>query len=82
MDTTKEYTVYDVMATEYNLEPMVCLYCGSNEVAYYQYQHDAHCESCGEWQLPEDEWFRIHYPTATLYMSDDFEIPTSPNQLA
>ena len=54
--TKQAYTVHDVIAAECNLEPMVCLYCGSNEVTYHQYIGDASCGDCGKWQLnPEEE---------------------------
>ena len=46
----KAYNVYDVMRAEISLEPMVCLFCGSSEVTYFQYQEDAHCGTCGKWQ--------------------------------
>ena len=48
-----EYTVYDVINAECTLEPMVCLFCGSHEVTFYQYVADAHCEVCGKWQIEE-----------------------------
>jgi len=45
------YTVYDVIIAECNLEPIVCLNCGSEEVTYHQYIGDAYCANCGKWQL-------------------------------
>ena len=47
----KSYTVYDVKKAGITLEPMRCLFCGSNEVTYHQYIGDAHCSSCGRWQI-------------------------------
>jgi len=51
----KEYTVEDVIAAECSLEPMVCKFCGSNEVVYDQYIVDAYCQDCGKWQLEEKD---------------------------
>ena len=48
-------TVHDVIAAGYTLEPLTCLYCGSEETTYYQYISDAHCADCGEWQVREDK---------------------------
>ena len=54
--TEQTYTVHDVIARGYNLEPLTCLYCDSKETTFYQYIGDAHCGDCGEWQLnPEEE---------------------------
>ena len=47
----KNYDVFDVINAECNLEPMVCLKCGSNEVTFEQYVGDAYCTECGTWQL-------------------------------
>ena len=52
---TKTYTVHDVIQAGYTLAPMVRLFCGSHEVEYNQYIGDAHCASCGAWQLEEEE---------------------------
>jgi hypothetical protein len=46
----KSYTVHDVDRAGYTLEPLRCLFCGSPEVTYHQYIHDARCENCGKWQ--------------------------------
>jgi hypothetical protein len=51
----KTYTVYDVLKAECTLEPLYCIHCGSFEVMYFQYIHDAFCEKCGSWQLEEKE---------------------------
>lgn len=45
--------VYDILAVEYNLEPLTCLYCDSHEVTFHQYANDAYCEECGRWQIEE-----------------------------
>jgi hypothetical protein len=52
-----EYTVHDVIKAEHNLEPIVCLYCGSNEVTFHQYvcNGDAYCADCGKWQLTGEQ---------------------------
>lgn len=47
----REYTVHDIINAECNLEPLVCLYCGSHEVVFQQYVGDASCQECGIWQL-------------------------------
>jgi transcription elongation factor Elf1 len=51
------YDVYDVIQSEYNLESLECLYCGSHEVTFHQYVAggDAHCANCGRWQFTGDE---------------------------
>lgn len=49
------FTVHDVLNAECNLEPLVCLYCGSYEVVFQQYVGDAYCQDCGSWQLDEEE---------------------------
>ena len=62
MALTKEYqeklkrgfTVHDVIAAGYSLEPMVCLFCGSHEVSYNTVVSDAACSDCGMWQLEEE----------------------------
>ena len=51
----KKYTVKDVLAAGFNLEPLHCLFCGSREVVFHQYISDAYCENCGKWQLEEPE---------------------------
>jgi len=45
-----QYTIDDILNAECTLEPMVCKYCGSNEVVFLQYVGDATCQSCGKWQ--------------------------------
>ena len=45
------YTVEDVLHAECNLEPLICKFCGSDSVIFYQYIGDACCEACGKWQL-------------------------------
>ena len=47
----KQYDVQDIINVGYNLEPLICRNCGSNEVVYQQYIGDACCQECGEWQL-------------------------------
>lgn len=49
------YTVEDVIAAEYTLEPLCCKHCGSREVTYHQYIGDAYCADCGRWQLEIEE---------------------------
>ena len=46
----KSHSVQDVINAEINLEPLVCVHCGSHEVTYHQYIGDASCDECGEWQ--------------------------------
>ena len=48
MDT---YSVEQVIAAEYTLEPIKCKFCGSLEVVFLQYVGDAYCQECGTWQL-------------------------------
>ncbi len=47
------FTVHDVIAAGYTLEPLVCLHCGYEGITYLQYVGDAYCANCGEWQLEE-----------------------------
>ncbi len=49
-------TVHTVLAAECNLEPIECLHCGDDEgnVTFNQFIGDAHCATCGEWQLEDD----------------------------
>ena len=54
VEETKTYNIHDVVQAEYTLEPLVCLYCGSEEVAYHPGIGDAHCADCGRWQLEEE----------------------------
>lgn len=50
----KNYTVHDVQAVGYNLEPLKCVHCGHvGEVTYLQYVGDGQCGMCGKWQLGE-----------------------------
>ncbi|KKK78797.1 hypothetical protein LCGC14_2839980, partial [marine sediment metagenome] len=51
MESVKTYSVEEVIAAEYTLEPMKCKYCESLEVTFLQYIGDAHCAECGRWQL-------------------------------
>ena len=51
----REFNVYDVIEAEYNLEPLTCLFCHSQEVVFLQYVGDAICQDCGMWQLEESE---------------------------
>lgn len=48
------YSVIDAIEAEYTLEPLVCLFCGSEEVTYNQGVADAYCAECGRWQLEEE----------------------------
>src|SRR3989442_4500513 len=41
------YTVADVQAAEFTLEPLTCIFCGSQEVTYLQYIGDGQCATCG-----------------------------------
>ena len=53
MESNKQvetFDVDDVVQAECNLEPVKCRHCGSLEVTYHQYQVDAYCSDCGEWQ--------------------------------
>lgn len=49
----KTYTVHDVIEAECNLEPLVCIYCGANEVTYHPHVGDGYCAMCGRWQSNE-----------------------------
>jgi len=44
------YSVAEVRAAGYTLEPMKCIHCGSTEVTFNQYINDAYCADCGTWQ--------------------------------
>jgi hypothetical protein len=48
------YTVADVHAARITLEPLICIFCGSQEVTYLQYIGDGQCARCGEWQSSDD----------------------------
>ena len=52
---TKKYTVKDIQECGYTLEPLYCIYCGSQEVTYHQYIGDGCCEECGDWQSDETQ---------------------------
>mgnify|MGYP006969356250 FL=1 len=45
----KHYTK-DVLNAGFNLTPLHCKFCDSDEVVFNQYIGDACCQSCGEWQ--------------------------------
>ncbi len=47
----KKYTVHDVIRAECSLEPLVCVFCGSEEVTFNQYIGDGSCGTCGKWQI-------------------------------
>ncbi len=51
----EQYTVYDMINAGCTLEPIVCLFCKSQEVMFDQYVGDALCTNCGEWQLESQE---------------------------
>ena len=52
----KIYTVKDIQAVGYMLEPLKCLHCGYiGEVTYLQYINDGQCGVCGKWQREEEE---------------------------
>ncbi len=57
----KTYSVEEVIAAEYTLEPMECKFCGSLEVVFLQYVGDACCQECGRWQLDEEEGEKGRY---------------------
>ncbi len=46
----RKYFVNDVINAGYNLEPLTCLNCNSQEVTFHQYVNDAYCSECGTWQ--------------------------------
>lgn len=47
--------VQDVIDRGYNLDDLVCRYCGSHEVVFNQGIGDASCQECGEWQLEKKQ---------------------------
>jgi hypothetical protein len=47
------YTVADVQAAHITLEPLLCIFCGAQEVTYLQYIGDGQCATCGKWQTVE-----------------------------
>jgi len=53
MKTTEQrkYFINDVINAGYNLEPLTCLNCNSQEVTFNQYIGDAYCSECGTWQI-------------------------------
>lgn len=53
MSEPQTFTVHDIIAAEYNLEPLRCLHCGSLEVVFNQAVMDAYCADCGRWQLED-----------------------------
>jgi ribosomal protein S27E len=44
----KKYTVDDARKAGYNLEPLYCKHCGSDEVTYHQGTDSARCQECGK----------------------------------
>jgi len=50
----KVYDVQDVINAGYTLEPIKCRFCGKLTVVFNQYIGDGYCESCGRWQLLEE----------------------------
>ncbi|AXK43999.1 hypothetical protein DVR09_16225 (plasmid) [Erythrobacter aureus] len=49
-------TVHTVLAAGCNLEPIECIHCGDDEnVTFNQGIGDAHCATCGEWQLEDSD---------------------------
>lgn len=48
------FTVHDVISAECNLEPLICLFCGYDEVTFFQYVGDAYCANCGRWQMEHE----------------------------
>ena len=47
------YTVADVQAAHITIEPLLCIFCGAQEVIYLQYIGDGQCATCGKWQTVE-----------------------------
>lgn len=56
-DLEKEvFTVHDIIEAGFNLEPLKCLHCNHvGEVIWDQYVVDGYCQSCGRWQLEDEE---------------------------
>lgn len=54
MNKQETFTVHDIIAAEYTLEPLRCLHCGSLEVTFSQAVMDARCADCGRWQLDDN----------------------------
>ena len=52
MKTTEQrkYFINDVLKAGYNIEPLTCLNCSSQEVTFNQHLNDAYCSECGTWQ--------------------------------
>ena len=46
----RKYFVEDVINSGYNIEPLTCLNCSSQEVTFNQHLNDAYCSECGTWQ--------------------------------
>ena len=46
----RKYFINDVINSGYNIEPLTCLNCNSQEVTFHQYIGDAYCSECGTWQ--------------------------------
>ena len=55
----EQFDVQDVIDAGCTLEPLVCRNCGSTEVTFNQAIGDAHCATCGKWQLRLDCGVRI-----------------------
>lgn len=49
------YDVQDVINAECTLEPIVCRFCGSEEVTFNQGIGDGYCATCGQWQGDESK---------------------------
>jgi len=50
----KTYSVSDIHQAECTLDPMICIYCQSDEVTYNTQCKDAYCSDCGEWQSDDE----------------------------
>lgn len=46
----RKYFINDVIKAGYNIEPLTCLNCNSQEVTFNQHLNDAYCSECGTWQ--------------------------------
>ena len=50
METTDTLDVID-----YNLWPLTCVHCGSDDIIFSPTKDNTLCQCCGEWQLEEEE---------------------------
>ena len=49
------YAIDEKILSVYTDWPILCIHCGSTDIFYSETMDDSRCQTCGEWQLEEEE---------------------------